>query len=74
MRYIVQGHHEIFHWCLELEVELAKKKIQSAYPEATSAIKWLVLILGVWRVMGLGDAEHWAGQGLRGSQALSLVP
>lgn len=26
MRYIVQGHHEIFHWCLELEVELAKKR------------------------------------------------
>lgn len=26
MQSIVQGHYEVFQWCLELEVELAKKR------------------------------------------------
>lgn len=26
IRHLVQGHYEVFHWCLELEVEHAKKR------------------------------------------------
>lgn len=67
MQSIVQGHYEVFQWCLELEVELAKKRY-TVRSRGNNAIKWLGPVLGGLTCHGTGRCWALSKSGLRCSQ------